>query len=210
MFCLLDGFILTHIDHIRLHRIIFFIINKMSRHTYQLVILIDIKRLFHLTRLHQKQHFVIAGKMIQMCLTDFFGNFHIKSRKPGKPPDNFLLRKIFFTVFIHLSPYFIVKTDMFRRKLQIPDLQGAPDKNIIALPGPVTGTKQNRRHLVSVRISCDLFQKGVDIVFHIYFFLPFDFSDLSYVIWQLHVLCSFFCSIGFFFIDDFDHTLHPF
>ena len=99
---------------------------------------------------------------------------------------------------------------MFRRKFQIPDLQGTPDKNIIALPGPVTGTKQNRRHLVSVRISCDLFQKGVDIVFHIYFFLPFDFSDLSYVIWQLHVLCSFFCSIGFFFIDDFDHTLHPF
>ena len=129
-----------------------------------------------------------------MCLTDFFGNFHIKSRKPGKPPDNFLLRKIFFTIFIHLSPYFIVKTDMFRRKLQIPDLQGAPDKNIISLPGPVTGTKQNRRHLVSVRISCDLFQKGVDIVFHIYFFFPlispicltlfgsFTYSAVSFVV----------------------------
>ena len=210
MFGLLDGFIFTPVDHIRLHRIIFFIIDKMSRHPHQLIIFIDIKSLFHLPRFHQKQHFVISCKMIQMRLSDLFGDLHVKSGKSSKPADDLLLREIFFAVLIHLSPDFIVKPDMFRRKFQIPDLQGASDKNIIALAGPVAGTEQNRRHLISVGIPRDLFQKGVDIVFHIYFFLTFDLSDLSYVVWQFHTFCIFLCVIGFFFIDDFDHTLHPF
>ena len=203
-----DRLILILVNQIRLHRLIFFIINIKPSRTSECASLIRIEAFLSLLPVHTKQCFVVPAKMIQMCFDHLFVQILFVARQGKRPAKNLLMPEIFFHHIVNLRPHAIIKNQMIRRRLHSMNGGCTAYKEVRNPIRPLKLTEQNRH--ASLRCRKIFFQKSFDIVFQINSFSSVCITNLTDVFRHMKAPFISVCLLLVFFINNLNHTFHPF